>query len=104
MTTNLLKRLESSVYSFRSTLQSLHDNHVRVLGIIDEFYKRDGQTEVSSLVEALESIEADEDDMPSYHDMEIGNKIKIKLMDMDLPSAAGFRWRFGADQRVTRFC
>ncbi|AOO35069.1 ATP-dependent helicase [Escherichia coli] len=86
MTTNLLKRLESSVYSFRSTLQSLHDNHVRVLGIIDEFYKRDGQTEVSSLVEALESIEADEDDMPSYHDMEIGNKIKIKLMDMDLPS------------------
>ena len=24
--------------------------------------------------------------MPSYHDMEIGNKIKIKLMDMDLPS------------------
>ena len=86
MTTNLLKRLESSVDAFRSTLQSLHDNHERVLGLIEEFNRRGGVTEVSSLAEALESIEADEDEMPSYHDMEIGNKIKIKLTDMDLPS------------------
>ncbi|WP_417607296.1 helicase-related protein [Oceanimonas baumannii] len=86
MTTNLLKRLESSVEAFRRTLQSLQDNHQRLLGIIDEFYRRDGVTEVSSLVDALDSIEADEDELPSYHDMEIGNKIKIKLADMDLTS------------------
>ena len=86
MTTNLLKRLESSVDAFRSTLQSLHDNHERVLGIIEEFKKRGGTTEVTSLSEALNSIEADDDELPSYHDMEIGNKIKIKLTDMDLPS------------------
>ncbi|MCT7653692.1 SWF/SNF helicase family protein [Oceanimonas sp. NS1] len=86
MTTNLLKRLESSVEAFRRTLQSLHDNHQRLLGIIDEFYRRDGVTEVSSLADALDAIEADEDELPSYHDMEIGNKIKIKLADMDLTS------------------
>ncbi|WP_219899605.1 SNF2-related protein [Zobellella taiwanensis] len=86
MTTNLLKRLESSVEAFRRTLQSLQDNHQRLLGIIDEFYRRDGVTEVSSLAEALDAIEADEDELPSYHDMEIGNKIKIKLTDMDLTS------------------
>ena len=85
MTTNLLKRLESSVDAFRSTLQSLHDNHERVLRLIEEF-NGGGRYEVSSLAEALDSIEADEDEMPSYHDMEIGNKIKIKLTDMDLPS------------------
>ena len=31
MTTNLLKRLESSVEAFRLTLQSLLDNHTRTL-------------------------------------------------------------------------
>lgn len=86
MTTNLLKRLESSVYAFRSTLQTLSDNHQRLLNIIDDFKARGGTSEVSSLVEALESIEADEDELPSYHDMEIGNKIKIKLSDMDIVS------------------
>lgn len=86
MTTNLLKRLESSVHAFRLTLQSLHDNHSRILASIDEFYLREGTTEVTSLAEALNVIEADEDDLPSFQDMEIGNKIKIKLMDMDLPS------------------
>ena len=86
MTTNLLKRLESSVDAFRLTLQSLYNNHERVLASIAEFHRRGGSTEISSLAEALESIEADEDELPSYHEMEIGNKIKIKLTDMDLLS------------------
>ncbi len=99
MTTNLLKRLESSVDAFRSTLQSLHNNHERVLAIIAEFHRRGGTTEVTSLAEALDSIEADEDELPSYHEMEIGNKIKIKLTDMDLPS-----WQrdLGTDQEIIR--
>lgn len=86
MTTNLLKRLESSVYSFRSTLQALKDNHQSLLAMISEFHDRDGLTEVTSFADAMDSIEAEEDGLPSFHDLEIGKSIKIKLADMDLPS------------------
>ncbi|WP_312937653.1 helicase-related protein [Stutzerimonas nitrititolerans] len=86
MTTNLLKRLESSVYAFRSTLNALKENHQRVLGLIKEFESRGGVTEVASLTEAMDSIDAEEDGIPSFHDLEIGNTIRIKLADMDLPS------------------
>ena len=44
MTTNLLKRLESSVEAFRLTLQSLHNNHSRTLSKIDSF-KASGNAE-----------------------------------------------------------
>src|SRR5690606_19243808 len=37
MTTNLLKRLESSVAAFRLTLESLRANHVRTLDKIVDF-------------------------------------------------------------------
>ena len=40
MTTNLLKRLESSVYAFRKTLSALKANHEAILATIDEFYKK----------------------------------------------------------------
>ena len=86
MTTNLLKRLESSVEAFRLTLQSLYDNHARTLGAIQAFYDNDGVTEVNDLASAIAALETDDDDMPAFQEMEIGNKIKIKLMDMDLPS------------------
>ena len=86
-TSNLLKRLESSVYSFRSTLQALKDNHQNLLATIAEFYNRDGFMEVDSFADALDSIEAEEDGIPSFHDLEIGKTIKIKLADMDLPGS-----------------
>ena len=41
MTINLLKRLESSVESFRITLQKLQDNHTGTLAKIEQF-KKDG--------------------------------------------------------------
>ena len=87
MTTNLLKRLESSVYSFRKTLKSLSDNHNNVLALIDKFYNKDGVTEVSDFAEAMSILDddyADEDE--SFQEMSIGKKVKIQLMDMDLPS------------------
>ncbi len=86
MTTNLLKRLESSVEAFRITLRNLHNNHAAVISSIDAFYENSGVTEVASLVEAMAALEADDDELPAFQEMEIGNKIKIKLMDMDLPS------------------
>lgn len=84
MTTNLLKRLESSVHSFRKTLQSLSDNHNRVLALIDKFYNKGGVTEISDLEEAMGLM--DDDDGEAFQEMSIGKKVQIQLMDMDLPS------------------
>lgn len=86
MTTNLLKRLESSVEAFRLTLQSLYDNHARTLAAIQAFYDNDGVTEIDDFAGAMAALDVEDDDMPAFQEMEIGNKIKIKLMDMDLPS------------------
>jgi len=90
MTTNLLKRLESSVEAFRLTLQSLLDNHTRTLSKIDSFKVAGSAESVSDWTDSLETLEAEEDDVFSENgglgDDEIGGKVKINLADMDLPS------------------
>ena len=85
MTTNLLKRLESSVEAFRLTLQSLHDNHSRILSKIHSFKVTGSADSVSDWTESLADLEPEEDDLPTG-DSEIGSKVKINLADMDLPS------------------
>ncbi|MBD8896200.1 DEAD/DEAH box helicase family protein [Desulfovibrio desulfuricans] len=85
MTTNLLKRLESSVEAFRLTLANLHENHVQMLARIQAF-KQSGGGIVSDWSEELESLEADDDDLPVFSGEAIGGKVKISLADMDLPS------------------
>ncbi|WP_330130783.1 helicase-related protein [Shewanella xiamenensis] len=90
MTTNLLKRLESSIESFRLTLKSLRSNHVNTLDKICAFNQSTGANgtgySVGDLTEQLENLDADDDDLPLIGDAEIGGKIKISLADMDLPS------------------
>ncbi len=87
MTTNLLKRLESSVQSFRLTLESLKVNHVSTLEKIRTFNQSGQVADVSDLTEALADLDADEDDLPDLGSSEeIGKRIKISLADMDLPS------------------
>lgn len=85
MTTNLLKRLESSVEAFRLTLTNLHENHVQMLARIQAF-KQSGSGIVADWSEGLESLEADDDDLPMFSGESIGGKVKISLADMDLPS------------------
>ena len=87
MTVNLLKRLESSVYAFRLTLQLLHDNNQAILEKIAAF-KASGQGALEDSVEVLGNLEADDDDvsMPGDEAFQIGKKIKINLADMDLLS------------------
>lgn len=84
MTTNLLKRLESSVYAFRKTLNALKANHEAVLAKIDDFHKKGGITEIDDLEAAMGLIDSYDDD--SFQDMEVGGKVKIQLQDMDLLS------------------
>mgnify|MGYP003583682405 FL=1 len=86
MTTNLLKRLESSVEAFRLTLKSLHDNHTRTLSKIDSFRIAGNAGSVSDWTDSLANLEAEEDDIPVLDNAEIGGKVKINLADMDLPS------------------
>jgi SNF2 family DNA or RNA helicase len=83
MTTNLLKRLESSVYSFCKTLKSLSDNHSNVLALIDKFHDKGCMSEVSDLAEAMDLLD---DDDEAFQEMSIGKKVQIQLMDMDLTS------------------
>ncbi len=86
MTTNLLKRLESSVHSFRLTLESLKASHVSTLEKIKAFNQSGQSTDVSDLTEALADLDAEEVELPDMGDAEIGKRIKINLADMDLPS------------------
>jgi superfamily II DNA or RNA helicase len=86
MTTNLLKRLESSVQSFRLTLESLKANHLSTLDKIRVFNQSGQAVDVSDLTEVLADLDAEEDELPDLGDTEIGKRIKISLVDMDLPS------------------
>ena len=85
MTTNLLKRLESSVEAFRLTLSGLHENHVQMLSRIQAF-KQSGSGDVTDWSDRLETLDADDDDVPVFSGEPVGGKVKIHLADMDLPS------------------
>ncbi|WP_294556306.1 helicase-related protein [uncultured Mailhella sp.] len=77
MTTNLLKRLESSVEAFRLTLGGLQENYARILESVANF-KKNGSGFVHE-GELPPSLEEEEEDMPT-----IGSKVKISLADMDI--------------------
>ena len=88
MTVNLLKRLESSVESFRITLGKLQASHTDTLSQIEAYQAggRDmGAVDVSA---AFQDSEPDDDDLPDPTDASIGGKVRIELADMDLP-----RWQ-----------
>jgi SNF2 family DNA or RNA helicase len=94
MTINLLKRLESSVESFRLTLLRLKKKHEATLqqitlfeqsgrdGVIENWPDEFGDTESDGDFE--EEI-IDFDDEPGFDEF-IGGKVKINLKDMDLES------------------
>jgi len=86
LTVNLLKRLESSVHSFRLTLQRLKDNHLATLAKIETFKKTGRDTSVADIAPAFENAEPDDDELPSADDEQIGGKVQISLADMDIPA------------------
>jgi superfamily II DNA or RNA helicase len=85
MTVNLLKRLESSVHSFRLTLQSLAENHRQTLAKIAAFRKTGRDATFGDVSPAFSDFEPDEDDYPVPDSESIGTKVQISLSDMDLP-------------------
>lgn len=88
MTTNLLKRLESSVESFRLTLEMLESKLTNTLQTIAKF-EAGQDINVTDFTEGLENLEADEDELDALDgDTSVGGKVKISLADMDVP-----RWK-----------
>lgn len=83
MTTNLLKRLESSVHAFRLTLKSLSGNLTRTLNAIAEFEK---SGTAQTITEEFPDDESEDEDLDGIDEFSVGKKVKISLADMDLPS------------------
>ncbi|MDE0032284.1 MAG: helicase-related protein [Deltaproteobacteria bacterium] len=86
MTTNLLKRLESSVEAFRITLRSLGGNITRALEAINDFERSGGTQSVSDFMADPELLDAEDDDLAGLGDFTVGKKVQISLADIDLPS------------------
>ncbi len=86
MTTNLLKRLESSVESFRLTLGKLSENLINMLVKIEQFNKSGIDFAIHDLADSLDKLEAEEDDLSELGEFMIGGKVKVSLADMDLQS------------------
>lgn len=83
MTVNLLKRLESSVAAFRSTLRTLRERISDALEIIHEFEKFPAAGPFFDFSDPDELDEMDDEEVCDSG-FSIGNKVKVDLADMDL--------------------
>jgi Helicase conserved C-terminal domain len=92
MTTNLLKRLESSIESFRITLRLLLGNHDTALAKIAAFQtnlthpNNQAPGTVQDYTDLLEGLEGDDDDFPVPDAEKTSGKVQVRLADMDLPT------------------
>ena len=83
MSVNLLKRLESSVFSFNLTLKRIMDLIVGTISAIDNFEKS-GKADLD-VYEADDTSDLDMDDANTDF-FTLGKKVKIDLADMDYVS------------------
>lgn len=101
MTVNLLKRLESSVHSFRLTLQSLQKNHARILAMIEAFETNGQESQIHDIAADLSEGNLSEGELDDDELQEIdnafstGGKVNIQLSDMDIPS-----WKYDLSQDI----
>ena len=84
MAINLMKRMESSAYSFNLTVKRIIQLIDETLEVIDS-YDKSKSVKVSAI--ELEGLEAyDSDDQNSEDFLTIGKKVKIEIADMDYVS------------------
>ena len=86
MTTNLLKRLESSVEAFRLTLGSLSRNIQLTLDAIKRFEQAGGDAPIADFQNDLDQLGIEDEDFSGIDEFTVGKKIQISLADMDIPS------------------
>ena len=85
MSINLLKRLESSVYSFRETLERIDDLIGITIARINQYEAHHSESSVDAETDSFSSDDFDEDDSGSDF-FTVGRKVKIDLADMDYVS------------------
>ena len=85
MAINLLKRLESSVYSFRLTLQRVKYYITETIKVVEEFENHKSNSTLNIKDVSFET-EVDMDDQNSTDVFVIGKKVRIDLNDMDYVS------------------
>ena len=96
MRVNLLKRLESSVDSFRITINKVLGFINTTISSIEEF-ERNGRTSDFSNIDATNFDEDDDIEELLENDFQIGNKVKIDLQDMN---TLGWKQDLQADQII----
>ena len=79
MRVNILKRLESSIHSFKLTLGRILDHVNRIIEAIDNH--ENNYTNASTL-EDVSILDIDPDDT-MFEDLLVGNKVKVLLQDTD---------------------
>ena len=84
MAINLMKRMESSVYSFNLTLRRIKEFIGSTISVIDDFQR--GADTSLNINDYTDLDEYDLDDQNSDDLAYIGRKVKISLSDMDLIS------------------
>ena len=82
MRENILKRLESSIYSFEITLNNILKQINKTLDTISEFESTKSQKEINFDFSTIDEDLLDEDE--EMESMTIGNKVQVLLEDMDL--------------------
>lgn len=83
MTTNLLKRLESSVQAFRLTLHKLQDSLTNTLDTIQKFEAAGGVGVSANFAFDLEGLDEEDEDLNGLSEFAVGGKVRINLADMD---------------------
>lgn len=76
----MVKRLESSWFSFYSTVEKIRDHHQNALDKIKRYLEGINNADID--INAQDAI-SDEDDIPGFEDLAIGKKRSIKLSDID---------------------
>lgn len=82
MRVNVLKRMESSIYSFALTVEKILNQVQNTLDLIEEF------SENSSVLYAQQNLLDIDDSEEEFENMSVGNTVKVNLAHMDL-----IRWR-----------
>lgn len=93
MVTNMLKRLESSIYAFRKTSERMYDLIDRITDSIDRFEQ--GRAS-NATVKQSDIANAEYDDDPEEAEWTVGKDLKIDLADIDLVS-----WRAKLEEDKT---
>ena len=92
MAVNLMKRMESSVHSFRLTLERIEAYISSIVSLINEYEKH--RNNVLTLTDISNVTELDSDEENAEDLLKVGRKVQISLSDMDTIS---WKRELGAD-------